>query len=51
MMTDEELRDAAREIYGDDDIQIDDDAKISNENPEKDGGAWVQAWVWVPLDE
>jgi hypothetical protein len=36
--------DEAREMYSDDDIEIDDDALVS----EGDGGAWVQAWVWVP---
>lgn len=39
--------DEAREMYAqgsDDNIEIDDDALVS----EGDGGAWVQAWVWVP---
>jgi hypothetical protein len=30
------------------DIQIDDDAQVSDALPE---GVWVQAWVWVPEDE
>jgi hypothetical protein len=42
-MTDEAYRAQAREIYGSDDIEIDDDAKESA-SPE---GAFVQAWVWV----
>lgn len=40
----------ARRLYAqgsDDDIEIDDDALVS----EGDGGAWVQAWVWVPNQE
>lgn len=45
--TDEELRQraikAARDLYGTDDIEIDDDAKLST----TDDGVWVQAWVWV----
>lgn len=36
---------AARDIYASDDIEIDDDALLSN-GPE-DSGYWVQAWVWV----
>jgi hypothetical protein len=39
-----DLRNTARELYGSDDIEIDDDAKIS----EADKGTWVAAWVWVP---
>ena len=31
-------------LGSDDNIEIDDDALVS----EGDGGAWVQAWVWVP---
>lgn len=42
-----ELIERARARYAvpsDDDIEVDDDARIS----EGEGGAWVQAWVWVP---
>ena len=45
---DEVLRNAARRNYANpsnDDIEIDDDAKISR----CDEGAWIQAWVWVPF--
>lgn len=35
--------DAARERWSSVDLQIDDDATVS----EGDGGYWVQAWVWV----
>jgi hypothetical protein len=38
---------AAREMYADDDIQIDDDAAASR----ADDGVWVSAWVWVPNEE
>jgi hypothetical protein len=38
---------AARNIYQNDDIEIDDDAKLS----ETDDGAWVSAWVWVNDEE
>jgi hypothetical protein len=38
---------AARNIYQNDDIEVDDDAKLS----ETDDGAWVSAWVWVNDDE
>lgn len=41
------IRDAARDIYESDDIQIDADAVVS----ESEDGAFVQAWVWVDLGE
>lgn len=34
----------ARNEWADDDISIDDGAKVSV----ADDGAWVQAWVWLP---
>jgi hypothetical protein len=46
-MTDAECIKRAREMYASDDIEIDDDAKVS----EGDAGAFVQAWVWVPRPE
>lgn len=41
---------AARSEYQNDDIEIDDNAQLSEVN---DGaaGAWVQAWVWVSDEE
>lgn len=33
----------AREEYANDDVEIDDDARLS----EADEGCWVQAWVWL----
>lgn len=48
---DPKLREAiiqeARELYQDDLLQIDNDAKLS----ETEDGTWVQAWVWVPDPE
>jgi hypothetical protein len=38
----------ARSIYQNDDIEIDDDAKLSDVDGE---GAWVSAWVWVAKGE
>ncbi len=38
------LRDKAHEIYGSDDIEIDDEGVGT---AEADGGIWVAAWVWV----
>lgn len=38
---------AAREAYGGDDIEIDDDARASR----ADNGVWVAAWVWLAGDE
>lgn len=45
-MNDEKLIDRARELYANDDLEIDDDAVISA----SDDGCWVQAWVWVPTE-
>jgi len=45
LATDEELA-AARRLHADDDVQIYDDAQVS----EADEGMWVEAWVWVPLE-
>ena len=43
-MTNDEYRDLAREAYAlGDDVQVDDDARVSA----ADGGAWIQAWLWV----
>lgn len=33
----------ARAQYGSDEIEVDDDAKLSH----GDDGTWVQAWVWL----
>lgn len=41
--TDPTLVEAAREQYQSDNIDVDMDAKVSP----ADGGAWVNAWVWV----
>ena len=45
-----ERRQRARIIWSDDDLEIDDTARVVEE---EDGGAgyWVQAWVWVEEDE
>lgn len=37
----------ARLLYGEDDVQIDEDAVVS----ETEDGVWVQAWVWLPKPE
>lgn len=39
---------AARDLYGTDDVNIDDDALVSDC---EDGSYWVQAWVFVHSDE
>ncbi len=44
----------AREMYQDKDgadVEIDDDAKVSRPIDDDEEGAWVQSWVWVPVDE
>ena len=43
--SDAAYRDAARSLYGTEDVNVDDDAVISRGDDE---GAWVAAWVWVP---
>jgi hypothetical protein len=44
-VTDDEIREAARQQYGqNDETQIDDNAVVSRGDDE---GAYVQAWVWV----
>lgn len=48
-MTREELIEQARAQYASDDLEIDDDAKVS---PTGDGtGHWVQAWVYINVEE
>ena len=44
MRTRKQLIAIARREYQTDDIEIDDNAKISRTD---ENGAWVQAWVWV----
>ena len=39
---------AARNLYANDECEIDDDACISDARPE---GLWVSAWVWVANDD
>ncbi len=39
--------DQARLIHQSHEVEIDDDAGVS----EADAGFWVQAWVWVPVEE
>lgn len=52
-MTDEQARERAIRLYAsqsDDDVEIDDDARVTHltdDGPCK-GAAWVQAWVYVP---
>jgi hypothetical protein len=42
-------RQMAQALYGKDgEIEIDDNADVSRGN---DPGAYVQAWVWVPIKE
>ncbi len=36
-------RNTAVKFLSDDELEIDDDALVSK----SDGGAWVQAWVWI----
>lgn len=42
-LTQEQAIELARDEYQDDDIQIDDNAALS----QSEDGVWVAAWVWV----
>jgi len=49
MKTNEWFRTRAKELYNEDGrIEVDGNARVSAGN---DGGAYVEAWVWVPLKE
>jgi hypothetical protein len=49
MKNDEWFRSRARELYHEDgEIEVDSNALVSAGD---DDGAYVQAWVWVPLEE
>ena len=49
MKSDEWFRARARELYcTDGEIEVDGNARISSGD---DDGAYVEAWVWVPLEE
>lgn len=39
---------AARDEYASDEIEIDDDALASR--PDEEEGLWVQAWLWVRIE-
>lgn len=43
----------ARNLYADDDLEIDDNPEVSRVSPlyQADPGYWVAAWVWVPDNE
>jgi hypothetical protein len=39
----EEERERARDLYGSDDVEIDENARASR----GEGGTWIAAWVWL----
>jgi hypothetical protein len=41
------IRDIARRFFGDDDLEIDANARLS----ESEDGVWVQAWVFVYAED
>ena len=47
MPTDEEYRQRAKNIYNDDNIFIDGHAEVD----EMSKGAWVQAWIFIPIED
>jgi hypothetical protein len=49
--TRKEMIAAARGLYQSDDIEIDDNAKLSRAEGNPENGAFVQAWVWVSDEE
>lgn len=44
-MSNQWYRSEADRLYASDDVEIDDEARISRD--EEGAGAWIQAWVWV----
>lgn len=44
------LVDAARLVWADDGICIDNDAQLSDHEGERRIGTWVQAWVWIDFE-
>jgi hypothetical protein len=50
--TEEDYRTAARRLYNKDgECEVDPGAVVSMQDPGEAEGAYVQAWVWVPLEE
>lgn len=49
MPTDEQYREQARSEWSGPDgtFDVDDDAAVARTK----GGAWVQAWIWIPLED
>ena len=47
-VTDEQFRDRAVVIHGSDEIQVE---SFKGKVAESNDGAWVEAWVWVPLSD
>jgi hypothetical protein len=49
MKNEDWFRTRAKELYHEEgEIEVDSDARVANGD---DDGAYVAAWVWVPLDE
>jgi hypothetical protein len=42
------LKEAARDLYGTDDVEIDDQSDGTTTVSEGNGGTWVLGWLWVP---
>lgn len=52
VFTDEPTIRTARELrQADGDIEIDDNAEVSVSDDTQANGCYVQAWVWIPLDQ
>lgn len=50
MMTEDQARALAQENWASDDLEIDENAKVSLVEDQETGihnAAWVQSWVWV----
>lgn len=45
----ERLINAASRLWGDNELNFDVDAKLSD--PEDGSGTWVQAWVWIDFEQ
>jgi hypothetical protein len=47
-----QMQDRARELYAEDgQIEFDDDPTVSSPGEDGDNGGYVQAWVWVGLND
>lgn len=50
-LTDEQYREAARNVYGSDDVEFDQGVRLPKVSRARDeSGAWIAAWVWIDAE-